>query len=214
MDSEPRNISISVYEKHKEEINKSDNASQAYIILANEALENKNKEYLVEIEKINKELDDLETDNGKLETSVTYMRGLLHNFNAVINHQKKIIKYNTDLYDTLKKHTKQSNVELIKYNRIINHYHMVFVTLLCLSWIVNFITVYDFYCFIVIDLVKILILGIYEFVDFNFINEIDSITSKLAIKLTTIKNKVEIEQMELEKINKSNHFIEDHIDNL
>ena len=58
---QPRNISIAVYDKNKSEIDNSTNASEKFIIYTNEELNNKNREYIIEIENLDlfNEIDDL-----------------------------------------------------------------------------------------------------------------------------------------------------------
>lgn len=214
MDSEPRNISISVYEKNKEEISKSDNASQSYIILANEELDNKNKEYLLEIQNLKKEIDNLETDNEKLEVSVTYMRGLLHNFNSKMNHQTKVIKNQKELYNTLKNHTKLCNDEFKKYNEAIYVYYLAFLIIFSIFLILDFVNMYQLCIFTIIDLLKNTVIIVTQKINYKHIVDFKIILSQLKVKLNSLKDKISGEENEINTIDKSNNFIEDHINNL
>ena len=84
MQTEPKNISISVYEGNKERIQTSDNSSQEYIILQNEELIRQNKDYIVQINQNDIQIEEFVKDNGKMETSMRNLRAILQNFSAKI----------------------------------------------------------------------------------------------------------------------------------
>ena len=128
----PRNISISVYENNKDKITKADNSTQEYIILRNEELEKRNKEFIINIEKIGNQLAEITDENEKQETSLTYMRGLLHNFTEKINLQKKLVQEQKENYLNLKTYTKNYYITKLTYSGKTNEIHYYLLFFFCL----------------------------------------------------------------------------------
>jgi len=89
-----KTVNINIYKQNKGVIESSTNKSESYLILANEELNNKNKQLLDAINELDTTITELETDNERMEKSITYQRGLLHNFNGIKKYQSnKIQKY-------------------------------------------------------------------------------------------------------------------------
>ena len=91
--NEDKTLNINIYKENHKEIENSQNKSETYIILANEELNNKVREHLDHSAKLDEHINELENDNERMEKSITYQRGLLHNFNDIKMHQSKKIKY-------------------------------------------------------------------------------------------------------------------------
>ena len=85
MSAENEKIHINIFKNNESQIEQSSNKSESYIILMNEDLNNKNRDYIIEIEQLTNQVNDLEEMNDKSEKSITYMRGLLKNIIGLKN---------------------------------------------------------------------------------------------------------------------------------
>ena len=85
-------VHINVFKEHKDKIEASSNKSESYIIQANEELNNSYRELLSKNLEIENNISELENDNERMEKSITYQRGLLHNFNHIKNYQEQQLK--------------------------------------------------------------------------------------------------------------------------
>ena len=65
--------------KDKQDLNKTASPYEKYIILMNETLQMENRQHLALNKKIESELEEVQEENDKLDTSCRYMRGLLKN---------------------------------------------------------------------------------------------------------------------------------------
>ncbi len=209
---EPRNISIAVYDQNKESIDKSSNASERYLILSNEELSNKNREYIVELETLKNENESLEDQNGKLETSTRYMRGILHNFTEKVKHQDKLIKHYKTYHSNLKEYAKSIN-NLIKntndfIKKIFLVYNMILLTL-CFSGGITFFAV------LLNNILVAMALGItvaQTQLDYTLILNIEEKTKSINELQKTDKQVIENEEKKIAEIDKSNNFIEEYIE--
>lgn len=209
---EPRNISIAVYDQNKESIDKSSNASERYLILSNEELGNKNREYIVELETLKNENESLEDQNGKLETSTRYMRGILHNFTEKVKHQDKLIKHYKTYHSNLKEYTKSINTLIKNTNEFIKKlflvYNMILLTL-CFSGGITFFSV------LLNNILAAMALGItvaQTQLDYTLILNIEEKTKSINELQKTDKQVIELEEGKIAEIDKSNNFIEEYID--
>ena len=209
---EPRNISIAVYDQNKESIDKSSNASERYLILSNEELSNKNREYIVELETLKNENESLEDQNGKLETSTRYMRGILHNFTEKVKHQEKLIKHYKTYHSNLKEYTKSINTLIKNTNDFIKKiflvYNMILLTL-CFSGGITFFAV------LLNNILVAMALGItvaQTQLDYTLILNIEEKTKSINELQKTDKQVIENEEKKIAEIDKSNNFIEEYIE--
>ena len=97
MSIEEKHLKINIYNENKEQIEKSKNQSESYLILSNEELNNKLRDAINDISEMNAEKLELENDNERMEKSITYQRGLLHNFNGLNKLYEKKIKIQSDI---------------------------------------------------------------------------------------------------------------------
>lgn len=209
---EPRNISIAVYDQNKESIDKSSNASERYLILSNEELSNKNREYIVELETVKIDNDSLEEQNGNLEKSRNYMRGLLHNFTEKVKHQAKVIKHYKSYHSNLKNYTKTINTLVKNINEFIKKlflvYNMILLTL-CFSGGITFFAV------LLNNILATMALGItvaQTQLDYTLILNIEEKTKSINELQKTDKQVIELEEGKIAEIDKSNNFIEEYIE--
>ena len=210
----PRNISILVYENNKDKITKADNSTQEYIILRNEELEKRNKEFIINIEKIGNQLAEITDENEKQETSLTYMRGLLHNFTEKINLQKKLVQEQKENYLNLKTYTKNVNNQLKKLNEAGHVYYPTLLSILFLAYMLNTINISAILVFPVIDAVNYLCLIALFQIDYKMFYDIFKNINILNEEQNNHKKKIVSFEGEILALDKSNNFIEDHINNL
>ena len=90
-----QHLHINIFKDNKEKIESSSNKSESYLIAANEELNNKVRTLLDELATCNAEKDALLEENERMEKSITYQRGLLHNFNGL----KSLEKNRADLFE-------------------------------------------------------------------------------------------------------------------
>ena len=76
----------------KERVEKSTNQSETYILIANEQLSNRIRELETELYEVKQENETLTEENERMEKSLTYQRGLLHNFDEMNNVRSNLIK--------------------------------------------------------------------------------------------------------------------------
>jgi hypothetical protein len=85
-------INIMSDAKSKEKVEKSSNQSETYILIANEQLSNRIRELETELYEVKQENETLTEENERMEKSLTYQRGLLHNFDEMNNVRSNLIK--------------------------------------------------------------------------------------------------------------------------
>ena len=76
----------------KDKVEKSSNQSETYILLMNEQLTNKIRDLEAELNEVRQENETLTEENERMEKSLTYQRGLLHNFDEMNNVRSNLIK--------------------------------------------------------------------------------------------------------------------------
>jgi|UniRef100_A0A6C0CXG2 outer membrane murein-binding lipoprotein Lpp len=103
MEEQPKNINIYLTEQNKETVLSGSTSYERYIIIANETLQIENRELSKRIKTLENNVDDLESQMDKEETSKSYMRGLLKNlaelnklFGEVSLHRHTILKNTED----------------------------------------------------------------------------------------------------------------------
>ena len=99
MSTEHKTDSISIFLRNDEQktaiVPDNLTSERKYIILMNDALQAENREYVKKITMLENQIEDLETDNGKLERCSTYIKGMLKNFVEADKLYKKLIKVQT-----------------------------------------------------------------------------------------------------------------------
>jgi hypothetical protein len=97
-------------------------AERKYIILQNDTLQAENREYSKKIKELENDIEELEIDSGKMEKSMTYIKGMLKNFVEVDRLYKKIEVEQTELQSKININNESKKytyfTELIKYNLI------------------------------------------------------------------------------------------------
>lgn len=207
--TDDKTFNINIYDKNKKTIESANNKSESYLILSNEELNNKNREFLIEINNLNSTIADLENDSDKMEKSITYQRGLLHNFNSNKKLQLELIKKYKKL---LTKNIELSNYILDKYNillKIINYsllisFALMLMLLLFFGDLISFLV----YVMIIISSFYIISNTIYNFNSYNFNSQIEIYKSDIKTQNNDIINYVN----NIEKLSKNNDFVSDLFD--
>lgn len=210
MDS--KNISVSVYENNRGKIHKADNSSQEYIILQNEALNNKNRDYILQLEEKCTIIDELEQDNGKMETQIQNMRGILHNFSFKIKKLEEMVDIKDAKYKDLKAYTKLTD-HFIKF--LLDSpkiYITVILVILSAFYILNIISLWDSMVFLCLNTITLFIIGYHYKDECKFLDNVNNNTSKMNEKLNAYNNSMRQIQYEINEIDKANNFIEEYID--
>lgn len=131
-----KTLNINIYKDNSKDIESSQNKSETYIILANEELNNKLREQLDHVSNLDEQISDLENDNERMEKSITYQRGLLHNFNGIKCQQCKKItcyeNYSSNMSKSIKK-----DLEFFTY--LYRLYYSDMIALCVALFIINYI---------------------------------------------------------------------------
>lgn len=204
-----KTFNINIYDNNKNKIETANNKSESYLIISNEELNNKNRELIIEINNLNNNIVDLENDSDKMEKSLTYQRGLLHNFNSNKKLQSELIKKYKKL---VTKNIELSNYILEKYNillKIINYSLLSSVTLVMMSLLI-FGDLISILVYIMIIGLSIYVISdtIYNFNLDNFYSRIGKYKADIKIHNNCIITSIN----DIEKFSKNNDFVSDLFD--
>tara|TARA_B100000963_G_C22296270_1_gene523622 strand:- start:11 stop:637 length:627 start_codon:yes stop_codon:yes gene_type:complete len=202
-------VNITIYKENKDSIDTSPNRTEAYIILANEELNNKNRDLIKELSEITSEKDSLEEENDKLEKSSTYQRGLLHNLSELNKLEEVVSKNENELSKVYSEEIKslEENFKVIEKNLYI--YLGLFTTILLIESLMGIIDIQS--------LVSFFVTGITIFMTGKFnmlISYKYNINSTFKEKQNAIKTIIETKQNEIKKIKNSSDFLGDYIDSI
>ena len=202
-----KTVNINIYKNNKDKIESSVNKSESYIIISNEELHNKNKELLVETTQLENTISDLENDNERMEKSITYQRGLLHNFNHLRNYEREKCTLHLNMINIYKEYILQlenNNKKLSIINKC-NAIVLLLVVLLCL--LTSLIEYYDFI------LLTFIVCFTYYCNTFMF-NNYDNINinNSLKLNINDIIKDIMKKDNEINKITSKSDFISELID--
>ena len=210
MSTEDQTFNINIFKENKESIESSNNKSESYILLANEKLNNTNRDLLIELNELQNNINNLENDNERMEKSITYQRGLLHNFNDIKNNQENIIK---QYKKRIEAHNKYS-IKLMKETETL-------INILQYTLIISCFLILSIYMFISLDIIsclfslitfissKIIITNYYNFNETRMIEYIDNYKNNEKIYQKSINDIYD----NIKKITSKSDFIGDLIDN-
>lgn len=212
MSNTPLPINISVYENNKEQIKNADNSYQEYIIQNNEYLSNQNKQYIIQIKDIQSAHDDLEKDNDKLETRITYMRGFLHNNNELLKAKEKYIKLFYSYHKNIYEYTNTLNKNILTFVNSVFLSFIIFYLFLIISWIFD----YNDFLNIIMTILYLILACIISFTYYNvnikyYIN-FDNIINSFNISTLDGKKQIDIESKKIKELIGSNDNISEYID--
>ena len=203
-------VHINIYKENQNSIDTSSNRTEAYIILSNEELNNKNRDLLEKVAESNAEKDILEDENERMEKSITYQRGLLHNFNTL----NKLERLNSSNQENIsKKYQEQikelENLSKEKDNEMIKLFGYLGVMLLLQT------------SFGILDSMIIVILSINIFTVVYILMYVTTIktnpkniNSSFNEKRNQLNKDIEKNKTEIKSIMDSSDFISDYIENM
>lgn len=201
-----KTVNINIYKNNKDTIENSDNKSETYIIVSNDELNNKNRELLESMLQLESTISDLENDNEKMEKSITYQRGLLHNFNYIKNYQNKQLEE----YNKFKSKIAEAQTFLVNENK--KHFNMMRLNIFMLCLFSLVLTPYDLYN----NAIHIItIVSTFYASKLIFSYERDSVSNFMKnyeLKETEFKNKISKLDSDIKTITSKSDFISDLID--
>lgn len=202
-------VHINIYKEHKESVDSSSNKAEAYIILANEELNNKNRELIQQLADLTSEKENLEEDNEKMEKSTTYQRGLLHNLSELNKLEVEVSKNEKELNKNLMEENKylKQRIKDTEYNAKL-FMGLVFIVLLIQSSIqlISFVSLIS----IILSSISVFILGKFNNSLIFSVNSIEKFEKKRDVITDYIKAKSE----EIKKITSSSDFLGDYIESM
>ena len=202
-----KTVNINIYKNNKDTIENSDNKSETYIIISNEELSNRNRELLESILQLENTISDLENDNERMEKSITYQRGLLHNFNHIKNYQNEQLKE----YNKFK--SKISETQKFLVNETQKHFNMMRFNIFALCVFSLIFTPYD----ILKNIINIItIISIFYSSKLIFSYDKDAVSNFMknyTLNENEFKNKISKFESDIKTITSKSDFISDLIDN-
>jgi hypothetical protein len=200
-------VHINIYKENKESIDSSSNKAEAYIILVNEELNNKNRDLVKEVADLTSEKDILEDENGRMEKSITYQRGLLHNLSElnkleaiVTKQEKELNKIYMEEQIILNKYIKEMEYNTKLFMGII----CIVLLLLCAVGLIDITSV----IFIVTTTVSV-------YYGMPYINKIDpKVNVNFDEKRKLIIDYIKVKVSEIDKITSSSDFLGDYIESM
>ena len=207
--NDDKTFNINIFKENQQQIESSTNKSESYILLANEQLNNKNKEFIQQILELENTISDLENDNERMEKSITYQRGLLHNFNHIKNNQEEIIKNYESIISSNNKFKNLIFENFCKFIQI-SYYTIYISCVLCLLSV--FLTNSDFYT---VSINIITLLSTFYTLTFIFKFDKDAITDSMNKYNQSVKSyntQVNTLGDDIKKITSKSDFISNLID--
>jgi len=202
-------VHINIYKENKESVDSSSNKAEAYIILMNEELNNKNRELIQQLSDLTYEKEQLEEDNEKMEKSTTYQRGLLHNLSELNKLEVEVSKNEKELNKNLIEENKylKQQIKDKEYNAKL-FVGLVFIVLLIQSSIqlISFVSL----IYIILSSVGVFILGKFNNSLIFSVNSLE----KFEKKRDAITDYIKAKSGEIKKITSSSDFIGDFIDSM
>jgi hypothetical protein len=212
MSAENEKIHINIFKNNESQIEQSSNKSESYIILMNEDLNNKNRDYIIEIEQLTYQVNDLEEMNDKSEKSITYMRGLLKNIIGL----KKLINEVNKIY---KEHDKNileinkciSNL-VLNLNKSINILPIIYSIVIVLCFLMNISNLYNIIIQTFVIVITLLINFTYVNLDIRFILEYSKYNNSKNIIFSSTRKYINEKEEEIKKIEDANDFLNEYVD--
>jgi hypothetical protein len=209
MAEDNQHLHINIYKDNKEKIDSSPNKSESYLIAANEELNNKVRELLNELSTCNAEKDTLLEENERMEKSITYQRGLLHNFNGLKNFEKN----RASLYEKSSINRKDHMAAIREYvKKLTAHRTNIGMTFAFMTMFFVMISVIDFTSAVTFAVSLVgSFYGTQNFSGFNR-SEIKDINRKFDNKGLNILGEIKDIESEINLITSKSDFISDFID--
>jgi hypothetical protein len=197
MSSEKISENVNIYMKNdstKENILKDSSSYERYIILMNESLQNENKELNATIKNLEKQIADYEEEVDKYDVSKRYTKGLLKNLVELERLRTKISENNEKMYSDIKDDCNKTFKNNKFYLRL---YELITLVICAVLFEINFLDLFQFILFM-----NFIIINFYAF-------------EKINIKIKNVKCLENDElYIKIKKINDSQDFLNDYIDNI
>ena len=188
---------VNIYMKNdsvKDNILKDSSSYEKYIILMNESLQYENKELNITIKKLENQISDYEEEVDMYDTSKRYTKGLLKNLVELEKMRNRISENNDKLYSQIR----DEHNKIYKNNKFYMRFYEL-ITLIIFS---------VFYEIKIIELIHFFIFMFFIIINFYMFEKINK-------KIEDIKC-VENDDLliKIKKINDSQDFLNDYIDNI
>ena len=188
---------VNIYMKNdltKENILKDSSSYERYIILMNETLQNENKELNITIKNLEKQISEYEEEIDQYDTSKRYTKGLLKNLVELEKMRNRISENNDKLYSQIR----DEHNKIYKNNKFYMRFYEL-ITLIIFS---------VFYEIKIIELTHFVIFMFFVIINFYMFEKINK-------KIDDTKC-VENDELfiKIKKINDSQDFLNDYIDNI
>lgn len=178
------------------DIKKQANVYELYIINANETTNNKNIELYAKLANQNAKLKQAQSDIDMYDTSKRYTKCLLKNLVELSKHHKAVSYNNKTILSKMKKDLKKF-VECIKIQ--IRVFVALTVMVTSMLYYTNIVNVYS----VVVTSTVLVIVGFYG-EQFNIVQE--SVDDEI--------NKIRLADINIKKIDDSQDFLNDYIENI
>lgn len=200
MSTEHKTDSISIFLRNDEQksaiIPDNLTSERKYIILMNDTLQAENREHIKRINELENQIEELETDNGKLERCSTYIKGMLKNFSEADKLYKKLIKVQTSHHSEIK-----DNLKVYKKRLFFDFTKITLLSVL-------------FYIFYSVVQIKFSIPNFLFYIVEKTLVYVSMIYYMFMVKQVTIDTNNEINELKrkIKEINKAQEYIHDLID--
>ena len=197
MSSEKITENVNIYMKNdsiKDNVLKDSSSYERYIILMNESLQAENKELFNTNKKLEKQISEYEEEVDKYDISKRYTKGLLKNLVELERLRNRISENNEKMYFNMKDDFNKTYKNNKYYLRL---YELVTLLIFAILYEINIIELLQFILFMIF-----IVINFYMFEKINRkFNDIKCIENdELYIKI--------------KKINDSQDFLNDYIDNI
>ena len=207
MSDEPEKMSINVFTSKREEIMKSDNSSNEYILKMNEELHNSNIELRIQMQEMKSQIEDLENELDKNDASLRYMRGVLKNYVELKLLYKSLCAKKTD-------YNKFCDKELKLSDEYINNYYNMIVSCMCM-FLMSMLLFMNFNLISLESMLYIVISMVSSFgATYNYY-DIDSEFKNINYNIAdNITQNIKEEMKKIKEIEDGNDFLSEYINNI
>jgi len=197
----------------KERVEKASNQSETYILIANEQLSNRVRELEAELSEVKQENDTLTDENERMEKSITYQRGLLHNFDEMNQVRSNLVKILTLYLTTYRNNSKEIKQTLAKTREFRMQLYYMYALFFTLATAIGLISVVN-----TIFTVS-LVFGTYYLSIFVFSIDRSSLNMTKLFKsheesYSSTETEVKDKKRELSELESNNNHIGEFIDNI
>ena len=211
-DDKHLHINIFKDNTNKNKVEEASNKSEMYLILMNEELNNKNRDYLNELNESKQENDSLTEENERMEKSVTYQRGLLHNFDEINNMRKKLNNIQNDIIVLNKQYIKDFGKLYQNYYAFFKMFLYCYVGVVVLLLATSRIGIYDTFMYNCI-------IGAASFINiiitkFDHNTTFDTLYNRYKIEHDKLRDHLKMSQKKIEEMDKNNEHITNFIDSI